>query len=170
MMAQDEIRHAAVIAERRPLAEELLVEPVIAVFEHEVLAIARERPRKAGDRIKVAFGRLHDAESDVIADSLHLRQGIRIRIRDIRAARDTAHLLVLEWLHDVAYGVRIEETVGINKDEQFMLRHMRANSHGLTLALIDRLDIVMQAVFNTVHLLVPVRLFESLDDLFDLID
>lgn len=40
MMAQDEIRHAAVVAKRRPLAKELLVEPVIAVLEHEVLAIA----------------------------------------------------------------------------------------------------------------------------------
>lgn len=116
MMAQDEIRHATVIAERRALAEEFLVEPIVTVLENEVLAIARKRPRKACDGIEIALCCFHDAEGYVIADGLHLRQRIRVGIRDIRASRDAAHLLVLERLHDVADGIGIEETVRVDKD------------------------------------------------------
>ena len=43
MMPQDEIRHAAVVSERRLLPEKGLVQPVIQILQHKILAVAGER-------------------------------------------------------------------------------------------------------------------------------
>ena len=85
VVPQDEVCHTAVVAERRLLPEEALIEPCIHVFQHEIAAVARERTRETGRRVEIPLRCLHDAEGDGITHRLHLGQGVGVGIRDIRA-------------------------------------------------------------------------------------
>ena len=84
VVAQDKIRHTAVVAERRLLPEKPLIEPCIHVLQHEIAAVARERTRETSRCVEIALRRLHDAEGDGIAHRLHFGQGVGVGIRDIR--------------------------------------------------------------------------------------
>ena len=164
-MAQDEIRHAAVVAKRRLLSEKALIEPRVHVFQNEILAVARQRPREARRRIEVSLRRLHDAEGDGVAHRLHLRQGVRVRVRNVRAPRYAAHLRVLEGLHDVADGEGIEEAVRIHEDEQLVLRLLRAARHGVALAQILRLLQEADALRDAVGAVIRIRRLQLGDHL-----
>ena len=161
-MAQDEIRQTAIIAEGRLASQKLLMNPRIAVFFDQILPVAGKRPREAGHRIEEAFRRLHDAECDIVAHRLHLRERIRIGIRHIRPPADTAHLLILERLHDISDRKGREEGVRIDENKKLMLRQREPARQRFSLPAILRLHEAGEPVTNVRRRIILVQLSDEL--------
>ena len=161
VMTQDEIRQTAIITKGRLAPQKLLMNPRITIFFDQILPIAGKRPREAGRRIEEAFRRLHDAEGDIVAHRLHLGERIRIGIRDIRPPADTAHLLILERLHDISDRKGREEGVRVDKDQKLMLCQCQPARKSFSLAAILRLHEAGEPVTNVRRRVILVELSDE---------
>ena len=135
--------------------------PRIAVFFDQILPVAGKRPREAGRRIEEAFRRLHDAECDIVAHRLHLRERIRIGIRHIRPPADTAHFLILERLHDISDRKGRKEGVRVDKDQKLMLCQCQPARKSFSFAAILRLHEAGEPVTNVHRRVILVELSDE---------
>ncbi len=144
-MTQDKISHCPVVAKSCFLSQEFLMQPSIAVLQHQIFAVARKRPGKTRNGIKYAFCRFQDAKGNIVADRLHFGQVVGKRIGYIGPAGYATHGFILKRLDEIANGKGIQKAVGVDKDQQFMPSQLGPYSQGFPLAHVLRLQMIPHA-------------------------
>ena len=134
MVRKNVVCQTSVVAKGGRIAKKLLVEPGIKIAQHKVFAVTGQRARKTGNAVKNRFCRLDEPEGHVIAHGLHLGKGVCPLVLHFCTARNSAHLGIAEGLHHFAYCVRLQKTVGINKNQKLKPGPQGSGGKGMPLA------------------------------------
>jgi hypothetical protein len=128
----DVVGEAAVITEGTAIAQEFLSQPLIKELQKIDAAIGRAASGAAGDIAEDGFCRFVYFERNEITDGLHLGQQISIAVIDIGMAADRTNFGAGEVFYEVLNAVFINETIGIDKDDDFVFCSFYAFGHTLS--------------------------------------